>query len=891
MNNGRLPARGSISQSTAAGMFAVVAPFVILLSMFALAGIAPFGQSTLLCQHNARWFEALGCWRAVLTGEGGLMYSFAEGLGGDFYSRWADGLCSPFLLIALTMEADALPQCFTVITLVRASFAGLFAYLMLRRLSGRTPMSAAAFAAAYASGSQLAFGFLAPQYADAAVLLPLAAAGISLLAEKGRATLFFCGAALYLLCCGRLWPLLLFFSVAYFAWCQLVLGKREGLWARMGLFVASLAAATGAAMVTLIPLYSASADRSAAIYPVGQVDSVSFFDLAASIFSGAFSEGTVMPLMFCSAITVLLLPLYLLNSKLPLGERQLCALFVALLVVSMCIPALCWLWLGFSAPTGTVCCCGCVFCLFAVSAAVRLTAQPMRVKVSRVLLCWVIAAGLFLAALIFGSADYSLSGVIFTAGFLTMYAAITIIALSGRGISVGFCVVILVCVGCECALGGMLGLRSAAEDIPLTPVSQVEEDSRLELSLDSILAGSELSGSSDFYRLRGADIGQRGRVDAPWLPTDECARLMSVLGISGGEGYTPVTDSLFGVKYVISSESTSDYLPVGTAGSYNVFRNNSALGLCLSVRTDVAGLTTFSNNPFTAQNELVTAMAGSERQLFIDASLTGREGEGASIIETLEGIELVRSEENASVRFTVLVPTDGPLYMYLGSEEGVKGNISVNGGQPEELELSGIHCLGRFPRGAVVTVTLTFEEERLQLGGTWFAVLDTALADTAMKQLAQQNAAYVHANGSTVTCTATVSEGQILMTTIPWQRGWRAYVDGAEAETLRVAGSLLGVDAGPGIHDIQLIYAPEDFSTCLVISVVFLVFGFLLTSILDSDRLSRIYEYNRRVVEEEEMRELPPQEDIFADYSQYMIPDVPSLDDMDDDFEDYYKGM
>ena len=101
MNNGRLPARGSISQSTAAGMFAVVAPFVILLSMFALAGIAPFGQSTLLCQHNARWFEALGCWRAVLTGEGGLMYSFAEGLGGDFYSRWADGLCSPFLLIAV----------------------------------------------------------------------------------------------------------------------------------------------------------------------------------------------------------------------------------------------------------------------------------------------------------------------------------------------------------------------------------------------------------------------------------------------------------------------------------------------------------------------------------------------------------------------------------------------------------------------------------------------------------------------------------------------------------------------------------------------------------------------------------------------------------------------
>lgn len=890
MNNDRLPFRGSTSQNVGAVMLAFVAPFVILISMFALAGIAPFGQTTLLCEHNRQWFGELAQWRAVLSGEAGLMYSFSDGLGGDFYSRWADGLCSPFLLITLAMDADALPQCFTVITLVRASFAGLFAFLMLRRLSGRTPMSAAAFAVAYASGSQIALSFLAPRYADAAVLLPLAAAGISLLAERGRATLFFCGAAAYLLCCGRLWPLLIFFSVGYFAWCQLVLGSHEGLWARLGLFIASLAAAIGAAMITLIPTFAINADRSTAIYPVSSIDSVDVFDMFASMFSGALADGTVVPLMFCSTITVLLLPLYFLNSRLPLGERQLCALFLVLLTVSMCVPALCWLWLGFSVPTGTVCCCGCIFCLFAVSAAVRLTAQPMRVKVSRVLLSWMIAAGLFLAALIFGSTELSVSGIIFTAGFLTMYAAITIIALSGRGISLGFCIVILVCVGCECALGGMAGLQTAADNTDFVTVAQLEEENRSNADALSIIKGSEMSEPSGFFRVRGTEAKGLYHADDQSCLTTESKNLMSLLGIRGSGGYTPVTDSLFGIKYIFNAESSDGYYSVGSAGNNIISRNDSALGLCLSVDSDVWGVTRVSNNPFTAQNELISAMAGVERELFIDAALTGREGNGVSVIETLDGIELVLSAEEGTACFTVLVPSNGPLYMYLGADEGVVETVSVDGIELGQMDLSSVNCLGRFARGTVVKVTVSVSQERLALNGTWFALLDSALTETAMKQLAQNNAAYITAGDNSVTCTATVSEGQILMTTLPWQAGWRAYVNGTETDIIRIAGSLMAIDTGAGIHDIRLVYEPEDIPVCLIISAVFMLFGFLLTSVLDSDRLSRIYENNRRIMIEEEMAPLPPQEDIFATYSNYMIPDIPSLDDQEDDFEDYFSG-
>ena len=890
MNNGRPPVRGSTIQNVGAGMISFVAPFIILFAMFALAGIAPFGSSTLLCEYNSQWFGELAQWRRVLEGDAGLMYSFAEGLGGDFYSRWADGLCSPFLLLIMAMDAEALPQAFTIVTLVRSACAGVFAFLLLSRLSGRTPLSAAAFATAYATGSQFALSFLAPRYADAAVLLPLAAAGIALLAEKGRATLFFCGSTAFLLCCGRLWPLLILFSAAYFVWCQLVLGVHEGLWARLGLFVSSLAASVGAALVTLIPTFSSFSHLSAAIYPVREVDAAGFFDVIASMFSGAFTDGTVTPLLFCSSITLLMLPLYLMNTRLPLGERQVCGLFLLLLTVSMCVPVMCWLWLGFSIPTGTITGCGCVFCLFAVSAAVRLTAQPMRMKVSRVLLAWVIAAGLLLAALIFGSLKYTASAFIFTAAFLTMYAAITIIALSGKGISAGFCVVILICVGCECAVGSMLGLQTAARQIPLVQTAELNAANRLKQDTDSIVLGSELNGPSEFFRMRGGSDSSHGRADADAPVTPELKQLQEVLGISNGSGYTPVTDALFSIKYTLSEKIEGDYPVAGIAGSSAVRRNDLILGLCLAASENVRDLTSFSNNPFTAQNELISAMANAERRLFIDAVLTGRDGEGVSIIETLDGVELVRSEASGAARFSVLVPSDGPLYMYLGSQSSAPVPVTVNSTALEPADLSAIVYLGRFERGAQVSVTVPVESERLMLRGTWFAVLDTALTGTAMAQLGQQKAAYITVKDSTVTCTATLSQGQLLMTSIPWQPGWRAYSNGNEVETVCVSGALLGVNVAPGIHDIRLVYEPEDFTVYLLLSAVFLLAGFLLTCILDSDRLSRLYEYSRQLAAAN--RPAPvAEEDIFATYSSYMIPDIQSLDDQEDDFSDYFNGM
>lgn len=868
------------------------APVMVLLSIFSLASISPFGDSSLMCGANARWFADFSTFRSALLGESSLFYSFSDGLGQDFYHIFANGFCSPFTLISVFFGASALPQALAVTMLLRAGFGGLFCSILLKRFSGRARVSAVVYSTAYASGSLFCLGFLAPQYVDSAVFLPLVAAGIALLAEKGKALMLFAGATLFFVSCGSLWPCMIMFTAIFFAWCQLVLGRREGLWARLGLLVASMATAVGAAMVVLIPAFSVSADVGKATAGFGAIDVSGFFDILAAIFSGAFTADTIFPLMFCSVLSVLMLSLYFLNSRLPLGERQICCFFILFMLVSMAVPALCWLWLGFSIPTGAVAVCGSVVCLFAVSAAVRLTAQPMHTGVGKVVLSWMIVALVFLAAIIFSGIRYSFSGILFTAAFLTMYAAITIIALSGRGFSVGFGIVLLICVGCECVIGGMLGLKAAQRELPLASVQQLETQRRQSLDVSSVIRGSESEAPSPFFRVRGVDENALNCASADFATTGEMEKLLSVLGVYEGEGFTPVTDSLFGIKYVVGRAGESGYTPVGTVGELEISRNDDALALGVMVSSGAAGLRSFSANPFTAQNELVSALSGVERSLFIPSAVTSRVGEGASVTDTLDGVEFIRNAERGMVHIEVVVSADGPLFMYLGNAGHSRENIYINGRELGQCTLGVINRLGSFNRGDTVDVLISVSGERLTLRGTWFAVLDRQLCSATMQSLKQRELTYSVADGDVIRASGTVSEGQMMVLSIPWQNGWSIYADGVEMETCRAAGALLGVVLPEGVHSLKIEYEPPDFGLSVLISAVFCVFGTIFFSVIDA---------RKRRVGAAEFAPFPPpipppvapvkrEPDIFDIYSDYMIPDAESLDEHEEDFDEYFRG-
>ena len=90
---------------------ALAIPFGILLATFALLGIYPFGDvSVMVHDMPVQYADYFGWLIQVMHGEGNLLYSNAAGLGGGMFSLFTYYLSSPFNLLAWFYTPETAPQ-------------------------------------------------------------------------------------------------------------------------------------------------------------------------------------------------------------------------------------------------------------------------------------------------------------------------------------------------------------------------------------------------------------------------------------------------------------------------------------------------------------------------------------------------------------------------------------------------------------------------------------------------------------------------------------------------------------------------------------------------------------------------------------------------------------
>ncbi len=834
--------------------FSALAPMLVLIIVCAVAGVFPFGEKLLLCGQNSGWFGQLAHYHAALTGDESVFYSLSTGLGGDFYSAFSEGFGNPFWLLTAFYTADALHGSISVIMMIQSAAAGLFAYFMFSRLCREQNLAAVVFAAAYAGGSLLVLGFLAPQYAGAAVFLPLVGTGVLLLCEKGSLITLFLSMLLFLVSAANLWSCLLIFCAVFFAWGMLVLGDRSQMGIRTALLIVSAGLAFGSAMLMLLPPLITETELAAALPAVSEIDSASLPAIINALFPGGFSGEEAAPIIFCSSVVLILLPGYFFNPKLGLGERQVSGGMLLLLLICMAVPSMGWVWLCGTETTGVVVGFSFVFCLLACACAIRSLSESTKGSVRMMVLSWFAVMMLFFVsvALRWGKAPVEL--LIFSAAALTFFAAITLVVLSNRRISVAFCVILLFCVCCECVLGGVYSVNNADDALSLMTLTDYSAKQEKELWIDSTIASSEEGAASPFFRIRGAQSAKNYSIGGNETATPRAAALLDAMGIRGSEGYTPFTDALFGVRYIVGdgSRAESRYPLVGADEAGEIYKNDAAISLGLSAPAGIAGLSSFSANPFAAQNELASVLAGAPRNLFNLAEITGWTGIGATVSETLTNMEMIRHEAAGYVRFSVLSPADGLLYMYIDSESPAAEYVQM-GQNVVPLMPGAIGQVGYVTRGQSVEVTMTVSPERLSVEGIYFAVLDSALCTAALEQFSASQAEGLGVVGSHIYARVNMPEGHIFVTSIPYMAGWRVSIDGSPADSCIAAGALLAIEVPPGEHSLELWYEPVYFTASLVISLMALAVGMIYCCAAEALR--------RRRQAEEEMRQLLSEEE------------------------------
>lgn len=369
--------RASRFARTAAPYLAAFAiPFCVLLAAFAMRGIYPFGDvSVMLYDMPVQYAEYFGWLIQVLHGQGNLLYSNAAGLGGGMFSLFTYYLSSPFNLIAFFFTPETVPQLFSVLYLVKipACAVGCLVFLRGRLLAAdaETWREARTTAASAPAGRQALLVLLACAYAltsyvlgyasnimwlDGVIMAPLAALGAYRLVQRRACGGLFaaCACAIvfnwytgYMVC--LLCVLWFFYELARD---RSLRGQRLR---RCWRFAATMALAVGAGMVVLIPtalallggkgthagLASLACNTGLARNPLAVADLFCIGTLP-----GITTQAN-LPALTISALVLVGVGMFLANGAIGRRERIAGAAFALVMATSLVLTPVATIWSGF----------------------------------------------------------------------------------------------------------------------------------------------------------------------------------------------------------------------------------------------------------------------------------------------------------------------------------------------------------------------------------------------------------------------------------------------------------------------------------------------------------------------------------------------------------------
>ncbi|MBQ5544853.1 MAG: YfhO family protein [Clostridia bacterium] len=788
-------------------------PAAVVCVVLAVNGITPFGNATLITDEGLDWFEHFcRLVEAIVTGDG-VFYHLDVGYGQSFYTEFAAGQCSPFLFVALFFSPRRLAAAYSVITVLRAGLCGLFARYMLRRCAETSEALAFALACGYALSGFTACAAWYPSMADGAVFFPLMIEGAHHYVSHQKPVRLFLFAAVFFLTSPRLTiggiaVTLLFYLAFYLSRKGAILSLSH-----FALFAATLLCAAGTAAVLVVPL-----GASAVYYKGGVFSLTRAIDLPGTLCFGGLGTRCAAGSAYVCLAGLLLMGFlaYLLNSWVSRYERWLIGAAAGLSLLAAAVPAAGGLLYGFCAYGSETVNMGFVWS----AAACYGTARCLREKDGMSLPKGVIAVGCVTLS---------------AGGSLWLRGAGTFEMLADAGMAAAGAAVFLLTVfdrehqrirhalaiaGILALFGGIhCGAAAGAIDSPYrADTLYTETVSRMRVNQRIAAHETDAGYAMRFFRRRCADDPAAEGVNLRRSYTAGLDGFAAKLGImadsayGGAENYTPLTDIVFGVGYVVQNQIPHSL-------------DHSVQSPAFAVRGWEDETFGTGQNAFEAQNALAAQWFG------VDGLCTPVSGER---METADSASNERygwtfGDDTTTVcRYTVTIPQNGNLYVLCeaGDYEYAVGSDSRS--HWKQACAGGIYPLGEQTWGKEVTVYLCARDGR-EVPAPAFAMLSQTKQAALTERARQRGGTYISRRGSTIRFMLEETGDYMGITSIPYEYGWEVTVDGKKVAPVKVCGGLIGLPLDSGTHSVVMKYVPPLFRESMAVSAVMMVLGLYMT--------------------------------------------------------------
>ena len=790
--------------------------------------VGPFGGKCLVVVDGVhQYLPFFSEYQEKLQNFGSMQYTFDVGLGNNFLSLWSYYLSSPFNLIIILCAKSQLPMALNIIISTKIVLASLcFAYFLMH--AGRKPVKnpgIIVFSLFYAFSSYVVGYYWNLMWLDCIFIFPIIILGMEKMFTKKDSRMYILALLYSFICNYYISFMICAFLVLWFF--TFSFRSLKELFFKGVRFAASslIAAALGA--VILLPAYKGIMTTASAKFSLPEwefygsfADTLRSHLFCSEVMTNQVGDGGTN--LFCGVFTILLAFMFFFIKDISAEKRIKYLLLLVLLVVSFNNQLLNYIWHGFHNQYGIP-----NRFAFLYIFVLLLMAYEVYLKRKRLRLSMVVAA--YIASMLFvincyynAEVTYDDKIYVVTACLLTLYLVLFALYTElPRKKQIALALLTIVAVF-EMAVNGIFAFKQVGSSEPeyyygdtetLSALKdRVEEDTSTFYRSD-ILAPLFVDEAT-WYNLRSVGIfGSTVR--------GELVDIMGDLGFYTGAneylyyGATPVTNALFGVKYVYTREGdfvNLDMEHFAKEEHISVYRNPYILPIGYMVNEEILTFDTEDNGPFTVQNELCGALSGIEpvfTTIYSDMQVSVY---GTNLDVTLKDDNNAEySKANGSARADMIytIPYDMDLYVNCRGSNVRKIALLIDGNEVAFDRYQGqIFHVGKMEAGQLVDIQFVLNDGDDMSGTLYCYPMEFAEEQflSFYNVLANQGMELTKYSDTRLEGTISAQKAGVFMTSIPYDEGWTIYANGKKVETCRILEGFLGAKLEEGDYTIKMVY-------------------------------------------------------------------------------------
>ena len=841
-------------------------PFVLMVTAFGLMSVSPFGDKQILVTDLwHQYFPFLADFQYKLQHGESFFWTWSIGGGVNYFSLMSYYLASPVNFLSVFIPGDWLREFLMFSVALKIALGGAFTAYFFKSVYKRNDVSLILFACCFSFCAYFMGYYWNTIWMDTVCITPLVALGTVKLLTENRFRLFTVSLALALIMNYYIGLFVCIFVLMIFIAYSIV------YWSGMKNFFVNLLKtglfsliAIGLTTFFLLPAFMAlkNTHASGSTFPStfainigGSNDLLGVLRALKSI-TGSFANFTcaankaadALPNISCSAFAMFFGFLSLTSPKIRLREKIVSMALIIFMFLSCIIRQLDYIWHGFHFTNMIPYRFSFLISFIMIVMAFRAFTTIDSISVVGALIATAISIAVILMMvgdpgtekMFTDHPDWQVPNLIAIAA-LTVFIAVVVILYTKRVIPKKIMVIaLLVVTVAQSGVTAYLGVNR-------TTVTGTYEYPR---------GGENMVNIVDTMNAREADTKELWRAETATTQTlndgalnhyhglsmfnsmanENMTRFYENFGMMGwksGNRYTyaessPVTNMFMNLKYIIARSgkvnNTYDLASVSASGSVGLFQNTHYIPM--GFVTDSALINWQENdnedqfNPFEKQNEFFKLATGSKEDVYTRLEVVTQghtEAEKFTVIKKEYGLydfSCVDTTVTPHVKWNYEAPQDGLYMMYADIQDGDDVTVMVNDVAQSSkygMARSYIACIGYFNKGDKISVYADLKTGSSGKARVYVDMLNKDVFEAGYAKLSDSVMETTNCTSSSMEGTINVKESGLFYTSIPYEKGWTATVDGQNVEITPVGNSLLAFPIAKGEHQIKLNYYPNGF--------------------------------------------------------------------------------